>query len=128
LRDAHPELDRRRIAVAVVTFGDIEATRRFCAARHVPFPCYSDPERRAYDAFALERHAGWHRVLDPRQAGATLRALRAGHPMYKARQSVRQMPGTFLIDTDGEVRYEHRNRFPADNPSIEELVAAVDHL
>jgi peroxiredoxin len=126
LRDAHPELDKRGIAVALVTFGDAEATRRFCAARHVPFPCYSDPELRAYDAFGLERHASWHRVLDPRQAGATLRALRAGHPMYKGRLSVRQMPGTFLIDTDGEVRYEHRNRFPADNPSIEELLAAVD--
>ena len=125
MRDAYPELDRRGIALAAVTFGDAEATRRFCAARHVPFPCYSDPERRAYDAFALERHAGWQRVLDPRQAGATLRALRAGHPMYKARLSVRQMPGTFLIDTDGEVRYEHRNRFPADNPSIDELLVAA---
>jgi len=78
LRDAHPELERRGIAVAVVTFGDVEGTRRFCAARHVPFPCYADPERRAYDAFELERHASWHRVLDPRQAEATVRACAPG--------------------------------------------------
>jgi peroxiredoxin len=48
--------------------------------------------------------------------------------MYKGRLSVRQMPGTFLIDTAGEVRYAHRNRFPADNPPLEELLAAIGHL
>jgi peroxiredoxin len=112
----------------VVTFGEVDETRRFCAAAGVPFGCYADPKRRLYDGFGLERRAGLRRVLDPRQLGPTLRALRAGHRMYKGRLSVRQMPGTFLIDRDGEVVYEHRNRFPADNPTIEELLAAVGRL
>jgi peroxiredoxin len=125
LRDAHSELDRSGVAVALVTFGDPEATQRFCAAARVPFPCYADPDRRGYDAFGLERQGSWHRVLDPRQARATLKALRRGHAMYKGRLSVRQMPGTFLIDTAGEVRYAHRNRYPADNPTVEALLAAA---
>ena len=128
MRDIHPELERSGIAVAAVTFGDVEATSRFCNAVEAPFACYADPERRAYDAFGLKRHAGWHRVLDPRQLSATMHALRAGHPMYKGRLSVRQMPGTFLIDTDGEVRYAHRNRFPADNPPIDDVLAAAQRL
>jgi peroxiredoxin len=112
----------------LVTFGDPGSTQRFCAAANVPFPCYADPDRRAYDALGLERRASWAQVLDPRQAGATLKALRAGHAMYKGRLSVRQMPGTFLIDTSGEVRYAHRNRYPADNPPLEELLSEARRL
>ena len=125
LRDVQPELERSGVRVAAVTFGTPEATRGFCAARGVPFACYADPDRLVYDAFALDRRAGLLRVLDPRQLPATLAALRAGHPMRKTRMSIRQMPGTFLIDTAGEVRYAHRNRFPADNPRIEQLLAAA---
>lgn len=114
--------------MAAVSFGDAEMTRRFCAARRAPFPCYADPERRAYDAFGLERKASLFTLLDPRQLGRTVNALTAGHAMYKGRLSTRQMPGTFLIDTAGELRYEHRNRYPADNPSVDELLAAADAL
>ena len=38
------------------------------------------------------------------------------------------MPGIFLIDTDGIIRYTHRNLDASDNPSIEEIMQALDQL
>lgn len=125
MRGTLPELERLGVGVAVVTFGTPEQARVFCAEARAPFPCLSDPERRGYDAFGLERRAGWGRILDPRGGAGFVRALRAGHRASKGELSVRQMPGTFLIDTAGEVRYAHRNRWPADNPPLPELLAAA---
>ena len=128
MRDASAEFERRGVDLGVVTFGNAEMTGRFCEARGVTFPCYADPERRAYDAFALARTPPWRRLLDPRQARRYLRVLRAGHRARPSGLSYRQMPGTFLIATDGEIRYAHRNRFPADNPAVAELLAAAERV
>ncbi len=123
MRGAYSDFKRLGVEVAPVTFGSAEQTVRFCAEAGAPFPCYADPERRAYGAFGLEPSR--LRVLDPRGLGGFVRALRAGHRAYKGELSVWQMQGTFLIDTAGELRYEHRNRFPADNPPLEELLSAA---
>jgi hypothetical protein len=34
-------------------------------------------------------------------------------------------PDVEILDRDGELRYAHRNRFPADNPPLEEVLRAV---
>ena len=128
MRDASAEFGRRGIALGVVTFGNAEMTGRFCEARGATFPCYADPERRAYDAFGLARTPPWRRLLDLRQAPRYLRLLRAGYRARPSGLSYRQMPGTFLIATDGEIRYAHRNRSPGDNPPMAELLATAERV
>lgn len=122
MRDAYDELQRRGVEVGAVTFGNAEMTGRFCERQGAPFPCYADPQRVAYDAFALDRKPPWRVVLDPRQ----LWRIR-GVP-HRTELSSRQLPGAFLVDGHGEIRFAHRNRTPADNPSVEQLLAAADAL
>lgn len=128
MRDAYPRLRALGVEVGAVTFGGIERMTGFCRDQKAPFACYADPERRAYDAFGLERRPGLHRFLNVRQLPALVRALRAGHRIYRSELSARQLPGVFLIDSGGEIRYAHRNRFPADNPRLEDLLAAAAGL
>jgi peroxiredoxin len=126
LRDAYPRFRALGIEVVAITFATPEATRRFCERLAAPFLCLADPERRAYDAFGLERAPSWARIFDPRQAPAFVRAVLAGYLPRKSELSARQLPGTFLVDRTGQIRYEHRNRTPADNAPLEELLRAAE--
>ncbi len=126
MRDAYPRFRELGAEVAVVTFASQEETDRFCEG--APFPCLADPSREAYDAFGLERRPSAWRIFDPRQAGAFVRATLAGHRARRTRLSSLQLGGTFVLDRDGEIRYAHRNRNPADNPPLEELLRAVEGL
>ncbi|HEX7247758.1 MAG TPA: hypothetical protein VF351_06625 [Actinomycetota bacterium] len=38
--------------------------------------------------------------------------------------SLAQLPGTFLVDTDGVLRFAHRNRHQADDPELHALLEA----
>jgi hypothetical protein len=49
-------------------------------------------------------------------------------PSAKLGEDVMQMPGTFVVDTDGIVRYAHRNRDVTDNPPNEEILAVLREL
>jgi peroxiredoxin len=40
----------------------------------------------------------------------------------------RQMPGVFVIDRTGVIRYAHRNRDVSDNPPNDELLEALAAL
>ena len=125
MRDAYPQFQILGIDVGAVTFGNPETTDRFCMHHDAPFACFADPARRAYDAFGLSCNPSVFTLAHPRGWPAFFRAVRRGRKPFKGRLSVRQMPGAFLIDSAGELRYEHRNRYPADNPPLEELLAAA---
>ena len=46
-------------------------------------------------------------------------------PSANLGEDVMQMPGTFVIDTSGIIRYAHRNRDVTDNPSNDAVLAAL---
>jgi AhpC/TSA antioxidant enzyme len=126
-------LDRARDAIAAAG-GDVvcvfmyraEPTRNFCRKREVELDCYGDPERELYDAVGLER-GGVRELYSPRVALGALRAARkgavAGDPQGG---DTHQMPGTFVVATDGRLAFAHYNRDQSDNPSTKAVLAAVE--
>jgi hypothetical protein len=55
-----------------------------------------------------------------------LKTLSHGHTPGIPRDDIMQMPGVFLIDTSGNIRFAHYSKDPSDNPSIETLLALKD--
>jgi peroxiredoxin len=39
---------------------------------------------------------------------------------------VRQLPGVFVIDTNGKIVFSHYAADPADHPAVADILAAVD--
>ncbi len=100
-------------------------TRNFCRQREVEMECLGDPERKAYDAVGLER-GGARELLSPKVAIGSLRAASKGAVVGDPQCGyVRQMPGTFVVGSDGTVLYAHYNRDQSDNPPIEAVLEAV---
>lgn len=79
---------------------------------------------------ALHQAAGfaggdWMRVLGPRAWPSIVRATRKGHRAKRTGADMSQLGGTFVIDTDGAVVWEHRARHSGDNSSSDDIVRAL---
>ena len=113
--------------VALVGQGRPQWAERFCAARHVAFPCLVSPGNQAHHAYALER-GSWRQVWGPKQVakGAVSALCRPTEALQgPTRGDGMQLGGAFVVDTAGVIRYTHRARESSDNPPNDELLAAL---
>ena len=115
--------------VVLIGQGEPRHAQAFCEHRSIDvFHCTVTPKNEAHRRYGLERGS----VMEVAGPKVWLRGARTffspnarqgrtiGDPM--------QLPGTFVIDTAGVVRYAHRNTTSADNPPNEELLAALQAL
>jgi peroxiredoxin len=107
-----------------VTQGSPQQAQSLCDRFQAPFPCLADPERASYKAFELKRGSLWE-VIGPAAIVRGMEAARKGHHIEQAIGDVMQLPGTFIIDGDGIVRYARYARNAADHPRVAELVDAL---
>ena len=101
-----------------------EPTRNFCRQREVELECLGDPDREGYDAVGLER-GGMKELASPKVAIRALGAAAKGSVAGKPEGDTRQMPGTFVVGSDGRLVYAHYNEDQSDNPPTEEVLEAV---
>lgn len=115
--------------IALITMGQPHETAEFCAARAPEeiFICLSDPEAQAYRAFGLSRGTSAE-VMAPRVWGRGLQAMLHGNFPGIPRRDPMQMPGVFIVDRSGTVRYAYRSKDSADNPPNGELLNALAAL
>ncbi len=107
-----------------VTQGNRQQAQALCDRFHAPFPCLSDPKREGYKTYGLKRGSVWE-VMGPSAIARGLEAARKGHFVERVVGDAFQLPGTFIIDRDGIVRYAKYARHSADHPKTSELVEAL---
>jgi len=123
--------DRERFAeagatISLIALGPHTRAQLFCDERHVPFECLSDPTQDAYRAYGLERGNN-RQLFGPQLILRYARALltRDVDAAKLSGDDYRQMPGVFVIDRSGVIRYAHRNKDVADNPPNNDLLEAI---
>jgi peroxiredoxin len=120
------EFDRREVAIIVVSFAEPERLAPYQARHHWPFVMLADPQRIAYQAFALKR-LSWFRVFSPSTLRLYFRLLREGKKFQNyGKDDYYQAGGDFLVDRKGNILFAHRSQDPGDRPPIEKLVEAID--
>lgn len=107
--------------IVLVGLGTVEETAAFRTQFHVPFPMIADPEKQLFKAFQLKQ-ATPKALLSIGMAMKGLGALARGHGIGIPKGDVRQLPGVFIIDTDGRIRFSHFARDPADHPAADVLL------
>ena len=122
--------------VVLIGHGNHEDAQAFLQAKRVPFPLLLDPDRAAYRAYGLTQGKVMQ-VLSPRTALPWLRAELSPETRQHGLKggSFMQMPGTFVVDTGGVVRFRggliqfaHRNKHVADSPANDDILRVVDSL
>lgn len=128
MRRQHAEFDRRGVKVAVISFAEPAKLVRYQEHHQWPFTMLADPERRAYQAFALKR-LSWFRVFSPAALKLYWKLLRGGmKPEHYEGDDIYQSGGDFLIDGNGNILFAHRSQDPADRPSVLKLLQAIDSV
>lgn len=112
--------------IVAILQGTPEQIGEFCSSRGIPFPCLSDPERRAYKAFALRR-GSLFQILGPQVLLKGIGAAAQGFFMGKIVGDEFQMPGVFIVDR-GIVRFAHYSKNAADNPEENILLTEIEKL
>ena len=124
LRLKKEKFDRLGAQVVLVGLGTVPETADFKNQFKVPFPMIADPERHLFTAFDLKR-ASTTELLSLGMAVKGLAALAKGHTVGVPKGDVRQLPGVFIIDPDGWIRYSHHAKGPADHPEPDVLLAVL---
>jgi len=126
LREDQERFSEVGAGIVLVGQGDVSREAAFREARQVPFPILLDGARLAYRAYGLGR-ATTMQIFGPRVALPFVRANLHVETMQRGLKggSFRQLPGTFVVDTNGLVRLAHRNRTVADNPSNAVVLEAL---
>ena len=87
-------------------------------------PAISDPHKRLYDAFGLERGTVGQ-MFKPAVWACGVRALRKGHRVGRPVGDPWEMPGLFLLDPGGGVTWSHDFKHAGDHPDFADLPRAV---
>lgn len=115
------------LALAVITQGTPETTAAFAKIFAPGLLVLSDPERKAYQAYGLERgnvfqtalnFRVWKAVAEARQKGFFLEPPPAG-------QDAMQMSGTFIISQEGRIELPYYYDNIADHPPLDLLLSGV---
>jgi peroxiredoxin len=121
LRRQEEQFQQLGARIVLVGLGTVEETAAFKAQFHVPFPMIADPEKRLFKAFQLKQ-ATPKALLSVGMAMKGLAALAKGHGIGIPKGDVRQLPGVFIIDRDGRIRFSHFAKDPADHPAADVLL------
>jgi hypothetical protein len=120
-------IEKAGLGIAVITQGTPQATaefaRQFAPGLHV----LADPERKAYQAYGLERGDLFQTFLNPKVWSAVSRSRKKGYQveMPPAGQDAMQMSGTFIISRDGRIELPYYYDNIADHPPLELLLDGV---
>ena len=87
-----------------------------------------DPERQAYNAFALKR-LSWFQVFSPAALKLYWNLLRGGMKQEAYRgDDIYQSGGDFLLDRAGNILFAHCSQNPADRPTPAQLLTVIDSI
>jgi peroxiredoxin len=125
LSKVRAKIEARGSKIALVHMSPEDDIRPFVEKYHVAdLPRFSDPQRQLYTEFDLQP-ARLSQLFGLKVLWrGMLSALHAGHGFGRVKESVSQMPGTFLIE-NGQVLRAFRHQSPADRPDYAELACPV---
>ena len=124
MRRKKKAFDQLGANVVLVGLGNIAETAAFKERFEVPFNMIADPEKRLFEAFRL-KHASVGALFSAKMVVKGMTAMAKGHTIGKPQGDVRQLPGVFIIDTDGRIRFSHYADSPSDHPQPEALLDAL---
>lgn len=121
------KISKAGLDIAVIMQGTPDATADFARKFAPGLTCLSDPERKAYKAFGLEKGDLFQTFLNPKVWSAISKARKKGYKVEPPPpgQDAMQMSGTFIINTKGKIILPYYYDNIADHPSLDLLLSGV---
>ncbi len=127
MRRKEKQFKDKGVQVVLVGLGSPEQAEAFRKEFDLSFPIVCDPDRRLYAAYGLKK-MGLLGFASPSLLVKGVKALGQGHSMGIPTGDIYQLPGVFIIDTNGRIRLSHFASGPADHPSADTILSALSDL
>lgn len=123
----HDRIEQAGLSLAVVNQGTPELTAIFAKEFAPGLFMLCDPDRKAYEAYGLERGNLFQTFLNPKIWSAISRARKKGFKVETPPQGqdAMQMSGTFIISTSGQILLPYYYDHIADHPPLDLLLSGV---
>jgi peroxiredoxin len=120
-------IEKAGLGIAVITQGTPQLTAEFARTFAPGLLTLADPERKAYQAYGLERGNIFQTVINPKVWAAISRSRKKGYKVEQppAGQDAMQMSGTFIIGMDGKIELPYYYDSIADHPPLALLLDGV---
>ncbi len=126
MREAYPEIQAAGAEVVLVTMDNPMRLHAFKEHWRLPFVCLADSRQEGYRAFHCPR-GSWLAVAGPAMWWRAIKSL-FRHGAGLVRGDPKQLPGSFVIDREGTLRFAHRSRHSADWASPDQLLITLRNL
>jgi len=120
-------IEQAGLSIAVIMQGTPETTAVFARQFAPGLECLSDPERKAYEAYGLERGNLFQTFINPKVWTAISKSRKKGYAVEPppAGQDAMQMSGTFIISKQGRIELPYYYDHIADHPALVLLLSGV---
>lgn len=118
------EFTAKGAGLAAIGMGLPEMAADFREKQGIGFPLLVDRTKETYRALEMKRGNLWD-VLGPQNWLRFAKGMVTGHGVTKPEQDPLQMGGVLIVEKGGKVRYEFRASAAADNPPVEDVLAAL---
>lgn len=125
MRKHHQQILDSGAEVVAIGTGDVRYAKDFIEQEDIPFTVLVDGEGDAARAAGVRR-ASLTKLMGPSNWMGAVRATARGHRQRRTGARPDQLGATFVIRHDGSVAYAHYADDAADNPPMEEVLAAVE--
>ena len=121
------QIRKAGLGIAVITQGTPQSTAIFAKQYGPGLFFLSDTERKAYQAYGLERGNLFQTFLNPKVWSAISKARKQGYQVENPPdgQDAMQMSGTFIISQAGQIELPYYYDHIADHPPLELLLSGV---
>ncbi|CUS04758.2 conserved protein of unknown function [Candidatus Promineifilum breve] len=115
------EIEAAGLQVVAVGLGQPKHARHFGDKLAPSVACLTNEEPDLHAIYGVER-ANILRMIAPDALMAGAQAAGRGHTQGASTGDVQRLPGTFIVDATGIVRYAHYGKYAGDNPDLVELL------
>lgn len=120
------ELKAAGLQLLAVGLGRPEHAAHYCGRLAPSLTCFADTTNDAYYAFGLRQGTITEAIQNALNiAKVSAKALANGFVQGRATGDAQMMPGTFIVDQQGVIRYAYYSQYAGDDPEIPVLLEAA---
>lgn len=121
------KINQAGLDIAVILMGSVEASREFSKKFAPGLRCLTDPDRKAYQIYGIERGGIFQTFLNIDVWRAIRKSTKKGYKVEPppAGQDAMQMSGIFIINQSGRIVLPYYFDNIADHPTIDLLLSGV---
>lgn len=123
LEQHRDELTRAGFQLLALGLGEPKHAERYCGKLAPHLTCFADTVNDGYYAWGLRQGTmGEFAAQSFNVLKSSAKAMLAGHMQGASTGDAQMLPGTFIIDRAGIIRYAYYSKYAGDDPTIDELV------